>query len=50
MNGFSILMYSLFIVMGVTSGVTPLFGRHSTPFGVAITGKHEHEKDMEDSE
>lgn len=39
---FSGLMYTIFIVMGITSGLTPLFGRQSTPFGVAITGKHEH--------
>lgn len=37
---FSGLMYAMFIIMGVSAGVTPLLGRQATPFGVAIAGKH----------
>ena len=36
------LMYFIFIVMGVTSGLTPIFSRQATPFGVAISGKHDY--------
>lgn len=39
---FSIIMYMTFIIMGVVTGLTPLFGRQSTPFGVAVAGKHEY--------
>lgn len=39
---FSLIMYAIFIIMGVMSGLTPLFGRQSTPFGVAVAGKHEY--------
>lgn len=39
---FSALMYIIFIFMGVTSGLTPLFSRQATPFGVAVAGKHEY--------
>lgn len=39
---FSIIMYVTFIIMGVMTGLTPLFGRKSTPFGVAVAGKHEY--------
>lgn len=41
MGLFTGLMYVIFIIMGVTSGLTPMFSRQSTPFGVAISGKHE---------
>lgn len=37
---FSGLMYFIFIIMGVTVGITPYFSRQATPFGVAISGKH----------
>lgn len=33
---FSIIMFFLLVIMGVTIGITPLFSRHSTPFGVGI--------------
>lgn len=39
---FSGLMFVIFLVMGVASGITPLFSRQSTPFGIAIAGKHEY--------
>ncbi|GAA0359606.1 DUF1648 domain-containing protein [Alkalibacterium iburiense] len=37
---FSILMFFIFIIMGITTGLTPLFSRQATPFGVAVAGKH----------
>ena len=39
---FSGLMFVIFLVMGIASGLTPLFSRQATPFGVAIAGKHEY--------
>ncbi len=42
MELFSRLMYLIFVIMGVTSGLTPIFSRQATPFGVAIAGKHEY--------
>lgn len=39
---FSGLMYFIFLIMGVTSGLTPMFSRQATPFGVAVAGKHSY--------
>ena len=41
MGLFTGLMYFTFIIMGVTSGLTPMFSRQATPFGVAVSGKYE---------
>lgn len=37
---FSLLMFITFIIMGVTTGLTPFYSRQSTPFGIAIAEKH----------
>ncbi len=42
MELFSGLMYLIFVLMGVTSGLTPIFSRQATPFGIAISRKHEY--------
>lgn len=38
---FSVFMFLIFIVLGVVSGLTPLFSRQSTPFGVSVRGRHD---------
>lgn len=38
---FSLFMFLIFIVTGVISGVTPMYSRQSTPFGVAVRGRHD---------
>jgi uncharacterized membrane protein len=38
---FSGMMFLIFIILGVTTALTPMFSRQATPFGVAIAGKHE---------
>lgn len=41
MGYFSLFMFLLFIVIGIVSGLTPLFSRQATPFGVSIRGKYD---------
>lgn len=36
---FSGLMYFIFLVMGLTTGLTPMLSRQATPFGVAVARK-----------
>lgn len=36
---FSTLMYFIFLVMGLTTGLTPMLSRQATPFGVAVARK-----------
>ncbi len=38
---FSFLMFGIFLVMGSSTALTPIFSRKSTPFGVAVSGKHD---------
>lgn len=37
----SILMVSIFILIGVMSAITPMVSRQATPFGVTVAGKHD---------
>lgn len=37
---FTLLMFFMMIIIGVISGLTPFYGRQSTPFGVGVNGKH----------
>lgn len=38
---FSLFMFLIFVLTGVISGVTPMFSRQSTPFGIAVRGRHD---------
>lgn len=40
---FSIMMFTMMVIMGLSAGLTPLFSRQSTPFGVGIP--EEYQKD-----
>ena len=37
----NIFMFVIFIILGVTTGLTPLFSRRATPFGVPVFGKYD---------
>lgn len=37
---FSIMMFAIVVIMGLSAGLTPLFSRQSTPFGVGIPDEH----------
>lgn len=37
---FTLMMFFMMIIIGVISGLAPIFGRQSTPFGVGVSGKH----------
>lgn len=37
---FTFMMFFMMMIIGVISGLTPLLGRQSTPFGVGVSGKH----------
>lgn len=41
----SFLMIFIFIILGVTTALTPMFSRQATPFGVAVSGKHDYIED-----
>lgn len=36
MWAFVILMFFIFLIIGITTGITPLFSRHATPFSVSL--------------
>lgn len=38
---FSIMMFVILLITGISVGVTPLFSRQSTPFGVSIPAEHQ---------
>lgn len=38
---FTAMMFFIFIILGVTTGITPLYSRSATPFGVAVVDRHE---------
>ena len=37
---FTFMMFFMMMIIGVISGLTPLLGRQSTPFGVGVSGKY----------
>lgn len=38
---FTFMMFFMMIILGLITGLTPLYGRQSTPFGVGVSGQHE---------
>lgn len=38
---FVFMMFFIMILLGIFTGLAPLYSRQATPFGVAVTGKHE---------
>lgn len=39
---FTLLMFFMMVIIGIISGLTPMYGRQSTPFGVGVSGKHSY--------
>lgn len=37
---FTLFMFFTFIILGVVTGITPLYSRQSVPFGVSVAGQH----------